>query len=74
MVCRRLTNIAKSIKKSLYKTAKLIREGNTQQEAADILKINQSSVKRRLEKASYYNFLHIHEVLASILKEGYFDE
>lgn len=58
----------------LYKTVKLIQEGNTQQEASDILKINQSSVRRRLEKAGYYNFLHMHEVLTSILGEGYLDE
>lgn len=58
----------------LFKTVKLMQAGNTQQETSNILKINQSSVKRRLEKAGYYNFLHMQEVLTSILREGFLDE
>lgn len=54
----------------LYQTVKLIEKNHTQQATANQLKINQSTVKRRLEKARYYEYRHIYDVLHKTLEEG----
>lgn len=64
------SSIFNSWDQTLFETVKLMEKGNTQQETSNILKLNQSSVKRRLEKANYYNFLHIHHVLTSIFEKS----